>query len=95
MGSDLFPAKKQMHDCISSQLFYSLAFTELDQHFQGDVNVKILSESLLKTFQFDEYWKCHLIKFEHFDRLFVVILFFLYFIISLSTILIFQFMFPF
>ena len=76
MGLDLFPAKKQMHNSISSQLFYSLTFTELDQHFLGDVNVKISCESLLKEFQFDESWKCHSIKFEHFDRLFVVISFF-------------------
>ena len=45
VGSDLFPAKKQMHDIISLQLFYSLAFCELDQHLLGDVNLKILCES--------------------------------------------------
>ena len=85
-----------MHDIISLQLFYSLAFCELDQHLLGDVNLKILCESPESPVneRMLEGVKCHFIKFEHFDRLFVVIRFFL-FIISLSRSLFFQLMFPF
>lgn len=67
-----------MHDIISLQLFYSLAFCELDQHLLGDVNLKILCESPESPVngRMLEGVKCHSIKFEHFDRLFVVIRFF-------------------